>query len=100
THLSLSSCMSPASPTLTSVHWPKSDINPRRWGVPGGVPDALVLGTRFRRHGDPPIEGTRITAADRLDTRPTHPRATDPDDPLHKARAAETTSLWRLKHTR
>ena len=32
----------------------------------------------------------------RIDVRPTHPRASDPSDPLHKARAAEVTSLWRL----
>ena len=38
--------------------------------------------------------GLRVT--DRLDARPEHPRATDPSDPLHEARAAETTSLWRL----
>ncbi|MGK8521064.1 methyltransferase [Nocardia asteroides] len=43
----------------------------------------------------------RITAADltvraRLDTRPTHRRAHDPTSPLHTARAAETTSLYRL----
>ena len=32
----------------------------------------------------------------RLDARPGHPRAADPGDPLHVARAAEVTSLWRL----
>ena len=32
----------------------------------------------------------------RHDTRPTHARAADPDDPLYAARAAEVTSLWRL----
>ena len=32
----------------------------------------------------------------RVDTRPTHARATDDTDPLHAARAAEVTSLWRL----
>ncbi|MBI5255077.1 MAG: class I SAM-dependent methyltransferase, partial [Burkholderiales bacterium] len=32
----------------------------------------------------------------RLDTRPTHRRAADAEDPLHAARAAELTSLWRL----
>ncbi|OEV05839.1 50S ribosomal protein L11 methyltransferase [Streptomyces oceani] len=32
----------------------------------------------------------------RGDRRPRHPRAADPDDPLHAARAAEVTSLWRL----
>jgi methylase of polypeptide subunit release factors len=32
----------------------------------------------------------------RIDTRPTHKRVSDVDDPLHAARAAEITSLWRL----
>lgn len=32
----------------------------------------------------------------RLDTRPRHPKAQDARDPLHAARAAEVTSLWRL----
>ena len=32
----------------------------------------------------------------RQDVRPTHPRATDASDPLHAARSAEVTSLWRL----
>ncbi len=32
----------------------------------------------------------------RHDVRPTHAKAADPDDPLHAARAAEVTSLWRL----
>ena len=32
----------------------------------------------------------------RHDVRPTHPKASDPNVPLHAARAAETTSLWRL----
>ncbi|MEU6034322.1 class I SAM-dependent methyltransferase [Actinomadura sp. NPDC047616] len=37
-----------------------------------------------------------LTVVGRLDARPAHPRATAPDDPLHTARAAETTYLWRL----
>ncbi|WP_433144311.1 methyltransferase [Actinomadura nitritigenes] len=37
-----------------------------------------------------------LAVAGRLDTRPAHPRAADPDDPLHAARSSETTSLWRL----
>lgn len=37
-----------------------------------------------------------LRVIDRLDARPTHPKATDPRDPLHAARAAEITSLWRL----
>jgi methylase of polypeptide subunit release factors len=32
----------------------------------------------------------------RLDVKPTHPRASDASDPLHAARSAEVTSLWRL----
>ena len=32
----------------------------------------------------------------RLDAKPLHPKAADADDPLHAARRAETTSLWRL----
>lgn len=32
----------------------------------------------------------------RIDVRPTHPKAVDASDPLHAARAAEVTSLWRL----
>ncbi len=37
-----------------------------------------------------------LIVIDRLDARPTHPRVSDPADPLHSARAAEVTSLWRL----
>jgi hypothetical protein len=33
---------------------------------------------------------------DRIEARPNHPRASDAADPLHAARAAELTSLWRL----
>ena len=37
-----------------------------------------------------------LEVIDRLDARPTHPRVADTADPLHTARAAEVTSLWRL----
>lgn len=37
-----------------------------------------------------------LAVAGRRDARPTHRRASDADDPLHAARAAEVTSLWRL----
>ncbi|MFG2210891.1 methyltransferase [Streptomyces sp. NPDC048638] len=37
-----------------------------------------------------------LTVLDRLDITPRHPRARDASDPLHVARAAEVTSLWRL----
>jgi hypothetical protein len=32
----------------------------------------------------------------RIDARPQHSRVADTSDPLHAARAAEVTSLWRL----
>ncbi|KUL35689.1 methylase [Streptomyces sp. NRRL F-4489] len=37
-----------------------------------------------------------LTVLGRLDIAPRHPRARDTSDPLHVARAAEVTSLWRL----
>ncbi|MFF8372816.1 methyltransferase [Streptomyces lydicus] len=37
-----------------------------------------------------------LTVLGRLDVTPRHPRARDTSDPLHVARAAEVTSLWRL----
>lgn len=38
-----------------------------------------------------------LEVIERIDTRPVHPRASDASDPLHAARAAEMTSLWRLR---
>jgi hypothetical protein len=43
------------------------------------------------------IESAGLTVVDRVDARPKHPRAEDASDPLHAARAAEVTSLWRLR---
>jgi methylase of polypeptide subunit release factors len=43
------------------------------------------------------IDQAGLQVVDRLDARPTHGRASDPTDPLHRARAAEITSLWRLR---
>lgn len=42
------------------------------------------------------IEQAGLKVLGRHDVRPTHSKAADPDDPLHAARAAEITSLWRL----
>lgn len=44
------------------------------------------------------LAGMRVL--DRIDIRPRHPKTTDAKDPLHAARAAELTSLWRLVHSR
>ncbi|NOT18198.1 MAG: methyltransferase, partial [Sulfuriferula sp.] len=45
------------------------------------------------------ITDAGLQVLERIDTKPTHPKANDPTDPLHQARSAETTSLWRLKVT-
>jgi SAM-dependent methyltransferase len=42
------------------------------------------------------IAAAGLKVIDRLDVKPVHPRAADPDDPLYAARSAEVTSLWRL----
>ncbi|MFC3998949.1 methyltransferase [Nocardiopsis sediminis] len=55
------------------------------------------LGLRTRAGLLAEIEAAGLRVAGRTDTRPRHRRAADPADPLHRARAAETTSLWRLR---
>jgi SAM-dependent methyltransferase len=42
------------------------------------------------------VDRAGLNVLGRLDVRPIHPRATDKTDPLHAARSAEVTSLWRL----
>lgn len=42
------------------------------------------------------ISGAGLRVIGRLDARPLHPRVSDAGDPLHAARAAEITTLWRL----
>ena len=54
------------------------------------------LGLRTRDALSGWIAAAGLRVLERLDTRPVHPRARDASDPLHAARAAEVTSLWRL----
>ena len=54
------------------------------------------LGLRTRADLLAAIAAGGLKVAGRMDARPSHPRATDSSDPLHAARAAEVTSLWRL----
>lgn len=42
------------------------------------------------------IDTAGLKVLGKIDVRPNHPKATDASDPLHAARAAEVTSLWRL----
>ena len=54
------------------------------------------LGLRTREQLLEMIEQAGLRVLERIDTRPTHGRAKDPDDPLYAARSKEVTSLWRL----
>lgn len=54
------------------------------------------LGLRSRGDLLDAIDDAGLVVIARMDTRPTHARASDRSDPLHTARAAEVTSLWRL----
>jgi SAM-dependent methyltransferase len=54
------------------------------------------LGLRSRAELLDAIDAAGLQVVDRRDVRPVHPRASDATDPLHAARAAEVTSLWRL----
>jgi len=54
------------------------------------------LGLRPRAELLAAIDAGGLRVLGRLDIKPTHPRAADASDPLHAARRAEITSLWRL----
>ncbi len=54
------------------------------------------LGLRPRAQLEAWIAEGGLAVRGRLDTRPKHGRAFDTADPLHAARSAEVTSLWRL----
>lgn len=54
------------------------------------------LGLRTRAELLTAIEEADLRVIGRLDAKPVHPKAQNASDPLHVARAAEVTSLWRL----
>lgn len=54
------------------------------------------LGLRTRAELLAAFEAAGLKVAGRTEVRPHHPKAADATDPLHAARAAERTSLWRL----
>ncbi|MFF4412332.1 methyltransferase [Streptosporangium sp. NPDC001559] len=68
------------------------------WLILSDLAEHLALRTRAELLAAFGSAGLRV--ADRLEVRPRHPRAADPKDPLHAARAAEVTSLWRLRPVR
>ena len=98
----------PSSPIEYAVYDPDSRMLRGFLGglaahlAPGGegwlILSALAehLGLRSRDELLGWIGAAGLTVLGRLDTRPQHPKASDCSDPLHAARAAEVTSLWRL----
>ena len=70
--------------------------------VPGGEGWLILsdlaepLGLRTRQQLLAWVAAAGLLVLGRIDTRPTHRKAADSADPLHAARAAEVTSLWRL----
>nr|MDP9124682.1 methyltransferase [Pseudomonadota bacterium] len=64
------------------------------WLVMSDLAEHLGLRTRDEMLKWIADAGLRVVA--RHDTRPTHPKAGDPADPLFAARSREVTSLWRL----
>jgi methylase of polypeptide subunit release factors len=54
------------------------------------------LGLRSRETLLTMIDQAGLQVIERRDIRPSHPKAADASDPLHAARSAEVTSLWRL----
>ncbi len=64
------------------------------WLILSDLAEHLGLRTRDQLMGW--IAGAGLKVLGRLDTRPRHGKAQDTSDPLHSARSAEITSLWRL----
>lgn len=54
------------------------------------------LGLRARAQLLAAIETAGLIVLGRDEIKPVHPKASDPADPLHRARTLEMTSLWRL----
>ena len=64
------------------------------WLVLSDIAEHLGLRTRDELLAAFNAAGLKVIA--RMDVKPHHPKSADATDPLHAARAAEITSLWRL----
>ncbi|MEE4421873.1 class I SAM-dependent methyltransferase [Streptomyces bugieae] len=104
----------PAKPTSPVEHAVYDPGNRMLHGFLNGLADHLTeagegwlilsdlaehLGLRPRTELLDTIAQAGLTVLGRLDIAPRHPRARDTSDPLHVARMAEVTSLWRLGRT-
>jgi hypothetical protein len=54
------------------------------------------LGWRTRNELLAAIDAAGLKVSGKIDVKPIHPRVSDISDPLHSARAAELTSMWKL----
>jgi len=98
----------PSSPLENGIYDPESRMllgflrGLRAHLAPGGEGWLILsdlaehLGLRKREELLAAIEAAGLKVADRLETRPKHPKAADASDPLYQARKKEVTSLWRL----
>jgi prophage antirepressor-like protein len=64
------------------------------WLILSDLAEHLGLRTRDALLSLFEAAGLKVVA--QHDIKPQHPRASDSSDPLHVARAAEVTTLWRL----
>jgi methylase of polypeptide subunit release factors len=99
----------PTSPVEAAVYDPDSRMlraflagvterlnsNGEAWLVISDI--AEHLGLRSREELLRWIKDSGLIIVDRIDAKPNHPKTRNQTDALHKARAAEITSLWRLK---
>ncbi|MCA1248739.1 class I SAM-dependent methyltransferase [Massilia sp. MS-15] len=71
------------------------DTGGEGWLILSDLAEHLGLRPREQLLGWIAAAGLEVVV--RHDVRPSHGKASDPDDPLHAARAREVTSLWRLR---
>jgi SAM-dependent methyltransferase len=98
----------PSSPIELGIYDPDSRMLRRFLGAlpmhlePGGEGWLILsdlaehLGLRPRSELLAAFDAASLRVIERSDVRPAHRRVADATDPLHAARAAEVTSLWRL----
>ncbi|MGC2048120.1 MAG: class I SAM-dependent methyltransferase [Gallionella sp.] len=70
------------------------ELDGEGWLVLSDIAEHLGLRTRDELLAEFGAAGLKVIA--RMDIKPHHPKVSDAADPLHTARAAEITSLWRL----
>ncbi|MGI9141900.1 MAG: methyltransferase, partial [Fluviibacter sp.] len=99
----------PTSPVEAAVYDPNSQMlrgflagvasrlntTGEAWLIISDIAEHLALRSREELLGW--INDSGLIVIDRMDAKPNHPKTRNQTDALHKARAREITSLWRLK---